>query len=118
MFYFPVRQFLFVLDRIRHILPAFRTKDKLNRHGKSSFFGIVSSYATDYISGVTERSECKTYEADTNRVQSNNHGVQLLEAEIEDSGVSLLDAEIEDTGVPLLDVTHNDDGSLIADSAK
>lgn len=86
------------------------------RRGRSSFFGIVSSYATDYISGGTERSEFKTSEADTNRVESNNHGVPLLDAEIVDSGVPLLDAE--DTGVPLLNVTHNDDGSLIADSAK
>ena len=49
-FTFLFDNFFFVLDRIRHILPAFRTKDNLNRHGRSSFLELfnIAQYA-DYL---------------------------------------------------------------------
>lgn len=64
----------------------------------STLQGSVSSRQTTYTSGVTELSEANTSGIDNIiPMDSNNHGVPLL------------DAEIEDTGIPLLD--PNDNGS-------
>ena len=69
-------------------------------------------------SSVFNLTEFNAAEVDNQiHIETNNHGVSLLDSTIEDKGISLLDAEVEDAGTPLLDVMLHDYGSTFSNSA-